>query len=234
MYNSKKAPINDITKVEELVAKNPKYFHKDFKCRIINEYPYIVKINNLLTDAEVEELLAMTKGKFQRSNLMKDGLLYYDNQRTSSTAYIFSDGLPDKYSKNLERMIKRICLLLNCTRSQLEVMAVRYRTGEEFDKHVDFFEDHEVNVLDSAGNRVFTLFIYLNDLNKEDGGCTEFTKLGIKSRPKKRDALFWWNQDPNTGEYIKETEHKGNPVLTEGIVKYGLNLWGRTGHFYYL
>jgi prolyl 4-hydroxylase len=232
MYDPKEAPINDLKKVEKLVEKKKKYFPSNFKCRVINEYPYIVKINNLLSDEEVSELLEMSKGKFQRSNLMKDGVLYYDDQRTSSTAYIFQDGLPDKYSKNIERFIKRICMLLNCSRSQLEVMAVRYKTGEQFDKHVDYFEDHEVDVLDKAGNRVFTVFIYLNDLSKEDGGTTEFTKLGIRSRPKKGDALFWWNQDLNTGEMLPETEHRGNPVLTEGVVKFGLNVWQRSKEFY--
>lgn len=202
------------------------------KFRVVNNYPYIVKINNLLTDGEIEEILELAKGNFEKSNIVIDGeLVYNTNQRNSSTAYIFKDGMPYVYSKRMENFIKKICYLVDCDRSQLEVMCVRYRKGEKFGKHVDYFEDHEVDVLDRAGNRTATFFIYLNTLEREDGGETEFTKLKIKSRPKKGDAVFWLNQNLETGEMIPETEHQGNPVLTD-TVKYGLNVWIRSKSFY--
>jgi prolyl 4-hydroxylase len=212
---------------------NPKkYVVSGYRARVVNEYPYVVKINNLLSEEEVEEILEMAEGRFERSNLVVDGQLVYNKKhRSSSTAYLFSDGMPDKYSKNIERIIKRICYLVSCDRSQLEMMAVRYKKGEKFGAHVDYFDDDEVGVLDNGGNRAMTFFIYLNTLKKEDGGETEFTKLGIKSRPKRGDAIFFVNQDPETGDMIPDTEHQGNPVLTD-TVKYGLNLWIRTKPFY--
>jgi len=214
------------------LEKLNKLEEKGIKFRVINKHPYIVKINNLLTDGEIREILELTKGKFEKSNIVVDGELIYDtNQRNSSTAYLFKDGMPDKYSKRIERIIKKICYLTNCERSQLEIMCVRYRKGEFFGKHVDYFEEDEVNVLDNGGNRMATFFVYLNTLDEEDGGETEFTKLGIKSRPKKGDAIFFLNQDLETGEMIPETEHQGNPVLTDKT-KYGINIWCRTQSFY--
>ena len=201
---------------------------KNFKAREINSYPYVVKINKLLRDEEIEELLQLSKGNFEKSNIMIDGELIYNKQRTSSTAYLFEDGMPDKYSKNIERLIKRICYLMNCERSQLEIMCVRYKKGEYFGKHVDYFQEHEI---DSSGQRIATFFVYLNTIDKGDGGETEFTKLGIKSRPKKGDAVFWYNKNFKTGEMIPETEHQGNPV-TGDIMKYGLNIWIRDKSFY--
>lgn len=159
---------------------------------------------------------------------MIDGELIYNKQRTSSTAYLFEDGMPGKYSKNIERLIKRICYLMNCERSQLEIMCVRYKKGEYFGKHVDYFQEHEI---DSSGQRIATFFVYLNTIDKGDGGETEFTKLKIKSRPKKGDAVFWYNKNFKTGEMIPETEHQGNPV-TGDIMKYGLNIWIRDKSFY--
>ena len=223
-----RAPIDDL---ERLQAKERKYLLKNFKARKINSLPYIVKINNLISDDEIEELLSMAKNMFERSNIVVNGELVYNSTRTSSTAYIFRDGLPDRYSKTIERMIKRVCYLLNCDRSELEIMAVRYKKGEKFNKHVDYFDDHELGKLDNAGNRVSTFFVYLNSLEKEDGGETHFTKLGLKSRPKKGDALFWYNKDFETGEYLPTTEHEGKPVLTNKL-KYGLNVWRRSPGFY--
>ena len=219
-------------KILNLKNLKKKHLPEGFKARVINEHPYIVKINNLLTDEEIEEILDLAKGNFQKSNIVVDGkLVYNDAQRNSSTAYLFEDGLPNKYSKRIEKIIKRICYLLSCERNYLEIMAVRYRKGEYFGSHVDYFEDHEINKLDSAGQRIATFFVYLNTLQKEDGGETEFTKLGIKSRPKKGDAIFFLNQDSETGEMLPKTEHQGNPVLTD-TVKIGVNIWARSNSFY--
>ncbi len=212
------------------ILKPKKYVDEKYKARVISDYPYIVKINNLLTNSEVEEILSLCKGKFERSNMIVDGeLVVNKNQRNSSTAYIFRDGMPDRYSKNLENVIQRICYLVKCDRSQLEIMAVRYKKGEYFGKHVDYFDDDEIGLLDNAGQRIATFFIYLNTLEKEDGGETEFTKLKIKSRAKKGDAIFFLNQQD--GRMVPETEHQGNPVLTD-TVKFGLNIWMRSSPFY--
>lgn len=222
------APIDNL---EKLQSKHRKYLLKNFKARKINSDPYIVKINNLLSDEEIEELLNLTKGKFEKSNIMVDGKLVYSTTRTSSTAYLFEDGLPDKYSEIVEKIIKRIRFLVHCERSQLEIMAVKYKKGEQFGKHVDYFDENEIGVLDKGGQRIATFFIYLNTLPADAGGETEFTKLGIKSKPKKGDSIFWYNQDFKTGEMLPMTEHRGNPVLTD-TVKYGLNVWLRNKSFY--
>ena len=217
-------PVNDFSQIKK------KYIHSDFKVRKINDFPYILKMNKLLNSEEVEEILKLAQGKFEKSNVVVDGeLIYNDSQRNSSTAYIFEDGIPDKYNKTLERFIRRICHLVQCKRSQLEIMCVRYRQGEQFGQHVDYFQEEELNVLDDGGQRIGTFFVYLNTLSKEDGGETEFTQLGLKSRPKRGDALFWWNQ--MDGEMVSETEHRGNPVVTDTI-KYGMNIFCRDRPFY--
>lgn len=219
-------PIDDFEKIR------PKYVHEDFNIRKINDYPYIVKINNLLNKEEVKEILKLAKGKFEKSNIVVDGkIVYNDKQRNSSTAYIVDDGIPKKYNEVLERFIKRIRHLTGCKRSQIEMMCVRYKKGEQFNKHVDYFREDEIGILDRGGQRIGTFFVYLNTLDKNDGGDTEFTKLGIVSHPKRGDSLFWWNKDFKSGQTIPETEHCGNPVLTDTI-KYGLNIWIRETPFF--
>ena len=221
-----KIPINNLRKIDS------KYLLKDFNGRKINSNPYIAKLKNLLSNDEIDDLMQLVKGKFEKSNLVVNGELVYNTSRTSSTAYLFDDGMPDKYSKNIEKMIRRICYLLNCERSQLEIMCVRYKKGEKFDAHIDYFEDDEIDVLDKGGQRIATFFVYLNSLHEGDGGTTEFTKLKIKSKPRKGDSLFWWNQDQKTGKMIPMTEHRGNPVKKEGVIKYGMNIWIRSKSFY--
>lgn len=222
-------PINNL---ERLQYKDRKQLLKGFEARELNQNPYIVKIKNLLSDNEIDELLEMTKGRFEKSNIVIDGELVYNSNRTSSTAYLFKDGMPDKYSRDIEKMIERICYLVNCDRSQLEMMAVRYKMGQQFGSHVDYFNDNEIGVLDNGGQRIATFFVYLNTLHSGEGGTTEFTKLGIKSKPRKGAGIFWWNKDLKRNKMLPMTEHAGNPVEKEGVVKYGLNIWVRSKSFY--
>jgi len=222
-----------IKNLEEITQKHKeKYLSKNFKARVIKDEPYIVKINNFFSKEEIKEILELTRGKFEKSNIVIDGKLVEDTkQRNSSTAYIFDDGMPKKYSDNIEKIIKKICYLTDCNRKQIEMMAVRYKKGEYFGKHVDYFREDEVGVLDDGGQRIMTFFVYLNTLEKGEGGETEFTKLGIKSRPKKGDALFWYNQNPITQKMLSLTEHQGNAVIGD-TVKYAVNIWIRSENFY--
>ena len=226
---SSKIPINNL---ERLQSKPRKSLHKDFRARILNKDPYIVKIKNLLSDAEVEELLNMTKGKFKKSNVVIDGELTYTSNRTSSTAYLFRDGMPDEYSRNIEKIIERICYLVNCNRTQLEVMAVRYKYQQKFGSHVDYFNDDEIGKIDNGGQRIATFFVYLNTLHEGEGGTTEFMQLGLRSKPRKGDAVYFCNKNRKTGKMDPRTEHAGNPVEKEGVIKYGLNIWIRDPGFY--
>lgn len=227
--SSKRAPIDNLKRLQ---SKPRRSLLPNFSARQLNEEPYIVKIKNIISDEEIEEIMKMGKHKFERSNLMVDGQLVYNDTRTSSTAYIVRDGLPDTYSEPVERFIERIQYLAGCKREQIEMMMVKYTYLQKFDKHVDYFEDHEVNVLDFAGNRKFTFFIYLNTLHEGDGGETEFTQLGIRSKPRRGDGLFWHNQNPKTGKMMPMTEHQGNPVLNKEVIKYGVNVWVRSEKFY--
>lgn len=241
--------IDKVDKMNEKAKRGSKYLHPNFKARVIHQNPYIVKINNFLDDEEVDTLLEMAEGKFKRSNIMVDGTLTYSNTRTSSTAYVTKDGFPTfcncgnedcsngekelTYPPAIERIVKRLRYLTGCKREELEgFMVVRYKYMEQFSEHTDYFEPHEINVLDNGGQRIITVFVYLNSLEKDEGGETEFTKLGVKSRPKKGDAMMWYNQDPITKEMMPLTEHRGNPVLKEGVVKYGANMWIRDTPFF--
>ena len=157
------APIDNLKKLKT------KYLLEKFKARKINSDPYIVKINHIISDEEIQELLHLAKNKFEKSNIMINGELIYSKTRTSSTAYLFEDGMPDKYSDKIEELIKRICYLMNCSRNQLEIMCVRYKKGEKFDKHVDYFNENEVGVIDKAGNRIATILIYLRSEERRVG-----------------------------------------------------------------
>jgi len=74
--------------------------------------------------------------------------------------------------------------------------------------------------------RLVTIFVYLNDLEINQGGCTYFPKCNdLRVRPKEGMAILWSNV-ASDGNPDPNTIHAGEPVIgTKEVVKYGLNIW---------
>ena len=226
-HKKKYIPINH---PKDLNNSESRILPRNFNVNVVHTNPYILNMENFVKPDEVKELIRLGYERgFERSNVLIDGELYYSNNRTSLTSYLLEDGLPYIYSKPIERLIKRICYVMNCKRSYIEnLMMVKYEESKEayFGNHVDYFDSDEV--VDVEGSqRIATFFVYLNTLEEEDGGKTEFPQLGVKCRPVKGSASFWWNR--KNGKMLPETEHRGNPVKK---TKYGLNVWIRNKSFY--
>ncbi|GMI26486.1 hypothetical protein TeGR_g8016 [Tetraparma gracilis] len=104
---------------------------------------------------------------------------------------------------------------------------LHYREGEFYHLHHDFLP----NFTTHDGNRLVTLFIYLNDV--EEGGETWFPDVlqgGIKIKPKLGRAVLWpnvMNQDPAARD--GRTYHEALAV-TKGE-KYAANAWGHIHGF---
>jgi len=81
---------------------------------------------------------------------------------------------------------------------------------------------HQYQVDRPTGVRILTFYLYLSDV--EEGGETQFPRLGLSVKPKLGRAVLWpsvFNDDPN----VKDTrsDHAALPV-TRGV-KYGANAW---------
>ena len=61
----------------------------------------------------------------------------------------------------------------------------RYLAGEHFSKM------HAERSSTSTSHRVFAWMTYLNDLDENAGGCTNFQHFGIKVKPEKGKTLIW-------------------------------------------
>jgi prolyl 4-hydroxylase len=207
---------------------NPEYFPKGFSTKILSDKPYIVKIRRFLESCEIDILLSMAEGLFTRSKIVVDGEMIDSIARTSQTAFITDNG-HYKHTDDpiINNVLNKVCYLTGCNTSQIEaLMVVKYLEGDEYQEHHDYFYEDDQNLIEGCGQRMATFFVYLNSLDDDKGGETEFPKLDLKIKPSKGTATFWWNQNKH-GDVIPETLHRGNPVKGRKTIKYGLNIWIR-------
>lgn len=106
------------------------------------------------------------------------------------------------------------------------VQGQRYRQGQEFKAHNDWFytsESYWPQEEARGGQRSWTAMAYLNPVDA--GGATAFTLLGLSIEPKPGVLLLWNNALPD-GRPNEATLHAGMPV--ERGTKYIITKWYRT------
>lgn len=174
---------------------------------------------NFLDDAECSQLMAMVDRTAVPSEVLDHGVK--EVWRTSSSGNV------DRYDPFIRTIEGRIDALLGVPGEYGETMqGQRYEVGQEFKYHLDLFWTEAPYWKDEArrgGQRSFTAMAYLNEV--EEGGCTDFTQIGI-SIPPQKGMLLIWNNCRTDGSPNGDTMHAGSPVIRG--TKYVLTKWYRT------
>lgn len=173
---------------------------------------------DFMTSAECGRMIAMIDADSQPSALFQEGA---DNSfRTSYSCNL------DRWDDFVLDIDDRISTLLGLPPQNGETLqGQRYRVGEEFKPHHDFFhvdQPYWPEMEASGGQRSWTAMIYLNE--PAGGGETGFPALGIAVSPRAGMLLAWNNMRPDGAPNIK-TVHAGQPV-TAGT-KYIVTKWFR-------
>jgi len=106
---------------------------------------------------------------------------------------------------------------------------LRYLPGQEYRPHRDYLPPStpgNTNAPEAPGQRVNTVFCYLNDV--EEGGETSFPLQQIKIEPYRGRVVFFKNLLPN-GQPDSTTLHAGMPVIRGE--KWLATLWTRERRF---
>ncbi len=179
----------------------------------------IYAIADFLSPAECDRFIALVD-KVAKPSAVFD-LNYESGFRTSYSGDVDRD---DPFVKSIER---RIDDLLGMDAANGEsIQGQRYCEGQEFRAHCDWFwtlAKYWSAETKRGGQRSWTAMAYLNDV--EEGGITEFTRIGI-SVPPQRGALLVWNNALPDGAPNWDTMHAAQPVIRG--VKYVITKWYRT------
>lgn len=149
--------------------------------------PWIITFDTFIDETEIADLLkgAQYGEGFQRST--DQGKIINDSGemvkvtstgRTSSNAWCRSEceTLP-----GVQRVSQRIEEVTSVPQNNYESFQIlQYNEGQFYRNHHD---SSQGNSMKTAGHRILTFFLYLNDV--EEGGETRFTHLDISVKPKK-------------------------------------------------
>jgi prolyl 4-hydroxylase len=187
--------------------------------------PRVVVFGGLLDPSECAELVALARERLERSQtvVMGTGGSEVNPARTS-------EGMFFERGENplVARIEERIAVLLRWPVENGEGLQIlRYRPGEEYEPHYDYFDPTAPGaaaILARGGQRLASLVIYLDVPAR--GGATSFPDLGLQVMPVRGNAVFFSYEraHPDT-----RTLHGGSPVL-EGE-KWVATKWLREGRF---
>lgn len=174
---------------------------------VINDTAQLCVIKNFLSDKECDGLVRLINSQLRPSGI--SNAVEDKSFRTSTTCDlgIMHDPLIAKVDRKISR-----CLGVSLNYSEV-MQGQKYQVGQQFKAHTDYFEPgmEEYQIYASKqGNRTWTFMIYLNE--PEEGGETNFPKLGQKFTPKKGMAVAWNNLD-SFGRPNSNTLHAGLPVI---------------------
>jgi prolyl 4-hydroxylase len=178
----------------------------------------LFKVPVFATAQECRALISLIEQDATPSRLYNDSG-HGAGVRTSSTHYFGEQAMAAKLGN-------RIDALLGLPRESAEPMqGQRYRQGEEYRHHADYFRterDHWQREKLRGGQRTWTAMLYLNTV--EAGGATDFPRLGLAVDPESGMLLVWNNMD-RAGSPNTLTFHAGSPVRAG--TKYVITQWYR-------
>ncbi|RED61915.1 MULTISPECIES: 2OG-Fe(II) oxygenase [Cohnella] len=170
--------------------------------------PFIIVMDNVLTDEECDRLIALSRDKLERSRTVNPstGEDMIVEERTSWGTFFQVN--EDAFISRLDRRISEIMCRPAENGEGLQIL--NYQVGAEYKPHFDYFEGAELdNYLGSGGQRVSTLVLYLNDVG--DGGETTFPEVGLSVAPRKGSAVYF-EYGNELGQLDRLSLHGGAPV----------------------
>ncbi len=173
-------------------------------------------VAGVLTPAECDRIIASATPRLERSKTLAG----VSSVRTSEQAWI--QHADADVGDLVERIRARASQLVGIYREDLfeQLQVVRYVPGQEYRPH------HDACVAECSGaqriHRRATLLVYLTD--DFEAGATYFPKIDARFKPKRGDAVLFYNADAATG-VLDASLHAGEPVSSG--TKWVANMWVR-------
>ena len=184
----------------------------DLAPRLLNINPLVAVVDDFLSAAECEAIIAAGRGRMQRATVIDArGKGVERDGRTNSHCELPLNECPEVLP-----MLMKIGIVLRMPLQHAEPPTLlHYSTAQEFKPHfdgiaLDFAGDGAKRFEQSGGQRLFSAMVYLNDV--EEGGGTTFPALEIAVSPRPGRLLIFANTMAGMRERAELSIHAGEPV----------------------
>jgi len=199
------------------------FFPEPFEYLTNDSYGFCKIFPNFISEYDCNYLILNTGNNFSDSTLIDDSKTssYIDKSIRSSQVYFYKK----KQNKIIESIENKIAQELNIPIDNIEpIQMVKYNNYQEYKEHYDYIEG-------IINQRTHTFIIYLNSLNENEGGTTNFIKYKKKIRPTKSLGICFRNIDSYSRlNYM--SLHSGEKVIGSNP-KYILSIWIRKYKYEY-
>jgi hypothetical protein len=208
---------------------------RDLKPELISNDPPVVLFHAFLSDAEADAFIGHGKGKYTESRgvgFSADGKMTDVKTEIRTSRHTWCQERSCLNDPLVQAVQQRVSDVTQTPVANAEFAQLVYYHAcpSERDPSCAFYKRHS-DYIDGdrhrvQGVRIFTMFMYLNDLPEGAGGGTKFTDLKppVTFKPEKGKAVLWPSVLADAPNNIDtRTHHEALPVLLGE--KYGANFW---------
>ena len=190
------------------------YKQLNYALNKINDNTIVNIHKNFLSSKECKFIIKYCQNKLQDSSLFVDNKTIIDNNIRTSKTY-FTNINENKIITNIKN---RIIKLLNIDSNKIEELQItKYNIGAYYKLHHDYIKEY-------TNKRKYSVIIYLNSLNEEDGGGTYFPFYKQMIIPEEGTLIYFDNVfDDNSDNFL--TLHESQPLKKK--YKYIITVWTR-------
>ncbi|XP_042496529.1 probable prolyl 4-hydroxylase 7 [Macadamia integrifolia] len=172
-------------------------------------HPRAFLAEGFLSEEECDHLINLARDKLEKSMVAdnESGKSIMNEVRTSSGMFLTKE--QDEIVKNIEARIAAWTFLPAENGESMQIL--HYEHGQKYEAHFDYFHDKANQEL--GGHRVATVLMYLSNVEKggetvlpnseakmaqpKDDSWSDCAKNGYAVKPKKGDALLFFNLHPD-------------------------------------
>jgi prolyl 4-hydroxylase len=188
----------------------------------------IQEIDGFLTPEECDYVINISHNRLNESKVYSDKEDKYDTSSRKSQQAWLKDHEDPLIASISQRVAKKTGMPIE---NQEDLQVVSYGSGGFFKPHYDPCDGEKEfcqRMDGSAGPRVWTYLIYLND--GFEGGETAFPMISKTVKPKKGKCVVFQSTLPEQeSKTILESLHGGNPVISGN--KWICNKWVRAAPY---
>ena len=183
--------------------------------------PYApISVPRCIEPEECDRLIARATKSLERSKTLGDVVSLV---RTSEQAWV--DPNDAEVGDIVRKIRKRTGQMTGIYREDLfeQLQVARYNETQEYKQHYDACVEQCDRDKRERIPRRATMLVYLTDDFEE--GHTHFPNINERVRPRRGDAVLFYNSDADTGAEIPDSLHAGEPVKSG--TKWIANCWVR-------